>query len=285
MGKIYIIQAVQGEAISHELSNTVFWIFVAIAMLVAITLYVLRSIGIYTLATRNGVKKAGLAWVPGLWIYPVCMLIGEFGFFGKSFRKLAIWFAVIMGVLVGFNLLLVVITYLPLGAYYFSGGDVFVTTNVSIDTSVSNVFEEYLFLGNVYISNLPELKYPFINIVLPIYKTVSWLTSILGIAEAIITLNVYLTLFRKFLPNMYIVAGIVSFFGLFPIFVFVARKNRPLDYASFVRAKYARYYTAQNNYQQEDYRSSKEKSPFEDYPNEQPKHKPEDPFEEFSDKK
>ena len=44
MGKIYIIQAVQGEAISHELSNTVFWIFVAIAMLVAITLYVLRSI-------------------------------------------------------------------------------------------------------------------------------------------------------------------------------------------------------------------------------------------------
>ncbi|MBR5900348.1 MAG: hypothetical protein IKZ38_03030 [Clostridia bacterium] len=280
MGKIIVF--LQSLSTVSELPIGGAIMAVLIPLLFAIALYVLRSIGIYTLAKRNG-EKPWMAWIPGLWIYPVCMLVKNEGFFGRPVKKFAVLFTVIITVLEVLNILYYFLLYFPVVGYFFSGGYVYLYLGDGIPQIANQALIPYLD-GTLYVTS--DIVYPYanMNFIVILLNTIGWIGNVLSFVEAIITINLYFSLFRKFWPRHYVVASIVSFFGLFPIFVFVVRNNRPIDYASFVRSQYQGYYNVYTP--DEQCPPQKEKSPFEEYPNkEEKKYKYEDPFEEFSDKK
>lgn len=242
-------------------------------------LYILRSVGLFILAKKNGVKLSGLAFVPCVWIFTACKLIGKGRIFGTTFEKTAVWIAVVFTfsslVPIVYNFL----TYLPYIGYYLQGG------------SISFTYETtglYLQTGSDF---LDPLDTPTMAVILKILNFVGYL---LRIAEIFITVTVYIALFKKFWPEHYILASVLSFFGLFPIFVFVIRNKKPVDYAEYIRNRfygsgYTPYgrngYNGNNDYNQNGnggYNNGQEKQedPFGEF-----SQKSDDPFSEFDDKK
>ena len=53
--------SIQVGAFSEQVDNWMIWLYVGVIAAVTIAFYLLRSIGIYTLAKRLGIKRAILA--------------------------------------------------------------------------------------------------------------------------------------------------------------------------------------------------------------------------------
>lgn len=241
-------------------------IIVAIVVL-TIAFYLLRSIGVYKLSKRSGFKYAFLAWIPAAWIYPACKLLGEVVIFGKKIKGFGVYSVVIMAVLFAIQIANAVLVEVPLVIHLFNGGDIKITTEMSI-------------------------LYPTFNTgVAKAYDILSTISSVLSFIEIFITVTLYFNLFKKYWPERHAVAAILSIFGLFPVFVFVIRNKQPVDYQEWVRARYSAYF-ANNPYANANFMNGQQNpfganqnanaSPFKDFEN---KAEPVDPFEEFSDKK
>ncbi len=275
MGKVIFYSSIMGT--TQTLPDWAVILTGVLTIAIALAIYLFRSIGVYTLAKRNGVSKAWMAWFPGLWIYPVCMLVAEYRFFGRPFRNLAVLFTVLITVIEVFNLAYSFITDFPIVGYFLSGGMVYVGEGAEV---LADNIIPYWTGGGIYVTNAIIYPYPNISLLIAILNVASTFTSLLSFAEVLITLNVFIALFRKFWIQHYVVAAVMSFFGLFPFFVFAIRKNRPMDYASYIKNKYQSYY---NGYNPHSGYSQNQTSPFDEYPNKENR-KNEDPFEEFSDK-
>lgn len=256
---------------------------VFISLAISLVLYILRSIGIYTLSRRNGVKSARLAWIPFLWIYPTCKLIGNIRIFGRPIRNAATLFTVIFTVCGVLSFAYNVATYIPLIGYYLQGGTVYMGGKVA---------GTIRYLGDYYVDAQKFIN-PFNGSLAMVMNIVYYVIDILDIANIFITITIYFDLFRKFWPEHYILAAIASIFGLFDIFVFIIRKKQPIDYADYVRRRYGNpygpngYYGRQGGYGQgynQGYGSQSNGT--QGQPNQEEKtQKPENPFPEFDDKK
>ena len=95
-----------------------------VPLLVTLLFYVLRSVGLFTLAKRKGLKNVWLSWIPCGWIYIACMLVGETRVFGISFKKAALWLAIIFAVGELLSLVYDFIKWFPYVAYFFAGGEI-----------------------------------------------------------------------------------------------------------------------------------------------------------------
>ena len=67
------------------ISGGVVIITAILMLLVPITFYLLRSIGLYTLGKRNGIRNAYLAFIPFVWYYVLFKLVRESNIFGYSY--------------------------------------------------------------------------------------------------------------------------------------------------------------------------------------------------------
>lgn len=269
----FIIETDKGNIVQSVSKGAVISMLVSIVA-VYVIFYVLRSIGIYKLAKGQGIKNAFLAFIPGVWMFIACKIIGKVKIFGYSAEKMASWFAVIFTVAVLVPLVHNFLTYFPYFMYYFEGG------NVSIISGSDGL--------------LIECGWDFINqfdtqAVTVIRRILYFLQFIFGIAEIFVTVTVYIALFRKFWPEHYILASVLSFFGLFPIFVFAIRNKKAVDFNEFIRQRYYgsgftpygnRYYgNGQNNGGRGPYYGNGqngENEPFDEFSN-----RPEEPFGEF----
>ena len=72
-------------------------------------------------------------------------------------------------------------------------------------------------------------------------NTVYYLSSLFGLVSTIITIFMYVNLFRKFWPQHFIIGAILSVVGLFGPLVFIIRKKEPIDYAQYLRSRYHYY--------------------------------------------
>jgi hypothetical protein len=166
------------------------------------------------------------------------------------------------------------LAYLPLVGYFLQGGNIYIG---SYSDRVNSHVELYRIIGAlhqltgpIYVENI---VYPYAS-----FQTLSNALSIislghffLSIVVSIIEINLFLVIFRKFWPAHYIVAGIVSFFGLFPIFIFAIRKK--------MGVRIVRYTPNYNGYNQNNYYGGGYGAP------QRPASRPvDDPFAEFSDK-
>ena len=188
-----------------------------------ITFYVLRSIGIYKLAKGQGVQKPFMAWIPCLWLFTACRIIGKARIFSYSAEKLAVLFTVIFTAAVLVPLVYNFLTYFPYVMYYFEGGSI---------SLVSKSGGLYIECGSNFVNHFDTQA---VNVILKILAVFNY---ILRIAEIFVTVTVYIALFRKFWPEHYILAAVLSFFGLFPIFVFAIRNRQAVDFNEFIKRRY-----------------------------------------------
>lgn len=267
MGKIFTVSAYDGQLMVSEFSRGGIIAIAVIVLLVVLAFYLFRSIGLYTLAKNNGVDKAYIAWIPCVWIYTACMLVKEFSFFSTPYKKLALWFAIIFSVAQVLTLTSAFLSYLPLVGYFLQGGNIYIGEYAPL---VNTHVEEFKFASNLFVEHI---VYPYgsLRAVATILYVSSSASALFDLASAIMQINLFLAIFKKFWPAHYIVAGIVSFFGLFPFFIFAIRKK--------MGVRIVRYTPNYNGYTQNNYYGGGYGAP------QRPASRPvDDPFAEFSDK-
>lgn len=269
-----------GISISRGYVLSVAIIYLAIVL----ALYGLRSAGLYILAKRQGVKSAWLSFVPCLWMYVVCKLIGNAKFFFNSFSRLAVVITIFFTASAVLNLLWNFLTYYPITHYYLEGYTVNIVSKADkliIETPEGNFVNHF--------------DTEAINV---IRSVIGYASIPLDIIQVVITVFAFIALFKKFWPQHYIIASVLSFLGLFAPFAFAIRKKDPVDYAEFIRQKMSYYgnpygthpYGRPNNdgygagygspYDNgESNRGSEGEEPFSEFGND--KNKGEEPFSEF----
>ena len=205
-------------------------ILLATVLALSVTLYVFKSIAIYKLAKNHGVEKAFLAWIPFAWIYIPCVLVKEFLFFGTPYGKIALPVCIIFCVYGGLSIILYTLIFIPEIIYIASGREVIYT-----------------------------------NLAITLLEKVELIMALLGLAKTIVEINLYIVLFRKYLPQYYIVVSVLSIFGLFPIMVFLIRNKVAMSFEQYVRTM--------NSSSNNAYRETSQPKPS----------KKDDPFSEFGD--
>lgn len=278
MGQIILSLQMEEGVMGAVVSPALLWTTFCVALALLIGLYLLRSFGIYYLAKNNGINHAYLAWIPVFWIYPCCKLIGEQLFFGKPYSKLALIIAIVLSVGTVISFVAEFLTWFPLVGYFFSGGTVYVGESAQVLALNPNAKE--FWTGTVFMDS--NFKYPYNNtyVIIKIVDTLSTFEMLFELVTIVVHINVYIVLFRKFWPRHYIVAAVMSFFGLFPIFAFIIRKKTPVKITTYV-------YT--NPYQDNPYgyrgsypppRTTQDDEPFEEF-----KSADDEPFGEIFNKK
>ena len=103
----------------------------------------------------------------------------------------------------------------------------------------------------------------------------------LSFITMIIEVTAFICLFKKFWPEHYILAAVLSAMGLFAPFVFAIRKRRAINFAEYIANRYYRNPYGPNPYGAQNVQREKPENPFGEFDN---KKTPEDPFEEFNGK-
>lgn len=224
-----------GQFTSVNLPSGMIWSTIIISLIITLAFYILRSIGLFVLAKNQKINKAFLAFIPGVWIYLACKIIGKARIFGKTFEQLAIWLGIIFTAFEVLTLAYNIIAYIPLVEYVFVLGK---TVHIAESGATSTVLKEYLGMG-IYLDSafVPYGDSWFaIGYVL---GALGLFIDIFDILSIFITVSVYFALFRKFWPQHYMLASLLSvFLGLFPVFVFVIRNKKPIDYNEYLRSRY-----------------------------------------------
>ena len=261
---------------ANEVANWIIWLIASVIIAVTIAFYVLRSIGLFKLATRNGEEKFSfMAWIPFVWIYLVCKLVKEGRFFNFSFKNIALWICIIFSITQVCMIVYNVLCYLPIVVYFINGGEIHIYAAEKF-TPMANFVEYWVQGSGLYVKSSAVtggLNYAngFANpqLVVNVLNVVYYVNKVLDLICTILLIFVYFNFFRNYWPEHYIMATILSFLvGLFPIFAFVIRNKKAVSYKDYLRSRYnGYYYGPQNPY-------------FRNAQNPPPQH----PFEEFADK-
>lgn len=92
-------------------------IFVTLIMtVICLVFYVLKSIGLYTLADKRGIENPWLAWIPVADLYIMGLLVGDMDIFGYHLDNMGLWCPVIVvgGAILGSIPVLGILIYVAL---------------------------------------------------------------------------------------------------------------------------------------------------------------------------
>lgn len=231
--------------------------------------YVLRSIGLYALAKNNGIDHAFVAWIPFAWIYVACKLISETRMFGWSFKNIAVWALIIFSVSGVLDIVYNVLTYFPAVGYFLQGGTI---------TIVEENAGMKLYLGSDFVNPYGNAY----SAIKTFCTVINVTTSILSLFTLVVTVFAYIGLFKKFWPQHYIIASVLSVLGLFPIFVFAVRNKPATNYGDYIRSRF--YYGETYGQNPPPGTERPPEHPFEEFA-ERGEKDPGDPFAEFADDK
>ncbi len=244
--------------ISPSFIYGVFGTFVAILLL----FYALRSVGVFVMARRTEGKlrkMAYLAWFPIAWIYLAARLAGKVVVFGKPMKRFALFLVIFFAFAEALTITQFLMTYIPLIGYALSGGRVALLTSVSGKLDNASLLKmlndtgyyQYLLDGAVWVGE-PLVGYPSANnyAIAKASSILSYVDSVVSLIEVVILIFFYIALFKRYYPQHFIIATILSIWiGLFPIFVFAVRKRKPINYNDYMRERinYINSMRAQNN--------------------------------------
>ena len=231
---------------------------VAVALIAFATFYVFRSIGLYSMAKKNGFAKPSLAIVPfyGLYVAYTLAPKSKYVKVNNFFYKIAI----------------------------ACGGVYFVST-VLIDILYAGEPLKLIFGGQ-------PLSYESLNVYNSFYRILSAVVTLGELGYLLFSLIVYLDLYKAYsLKKSFAVWCILSYFFLDSIllcgiFIFALRNKQRIDYDAYIseRARQAQrnygQYGGQPPFGQPPYGGY---NPYGGYRNGNPKpQEQQDPFEEFS---
>lgn len=212
-----------------------------IIALVTLAFYLLRSIGLFCLARRHSVKHAFLAWIPFVWVFTACKLIGNVKIFGKPFEKLAIWFCLIFVVSEVLMVVYEFFVYFPLVGNFLFNPD----AQIVLSDSAASIagLEKYVFSSGIYVNAQSGFVYPYEAIggnyaVVRMLNVIAIISPIFDLAATVVIILVYVNLFKRYWPQHHMLAAILSIFGLFAPFAFAIRKKDPINYLDYLRSRY-----------------------------------------------
>ncbi len=216
---------------------------VLIELAVILALYILRAVALYTIAKRQSIKKPWLAFIPCMWIFIAGKAMGTLLVKGKPAKNLALIATILFTVGEVLSLVINFLTYFPLIGYYLSGGEVVVMDIIVPGEASVQGFVEYLFNTTILVrptGGSGGIVYPYANLNAVIWaiNIMAILRDLLSIAVLVFSILIYVGLFRKFMPQHYVLLTVLSFLGLFPIMVFIVRKKNPVNYNDYLRSRY-----------------------------------------------
>ncbi len=259
---------------------------VCLNVAVIICFYVLRSIALYTLAKKQDVKNRWLCFVPFLWLYVASKLMGTIIIGGKTYKHFTLVATIVFALSEIISLVVIFFEYFPLVGYYLSGGEVNVANMTVYKNSLKiQGYEPYYFAADsIFVKGY--MHYPYDHITTGKVLTIlNLFGGVLSLASLVLAILIYTGFFRKFWPERYVLATVLSVMGLFPIMAFVVRKKKPIDFNEYMRSRYyghgynpyggATYHGQGNHYGQTPPNGRGEYS----------RPEPESPFGEFEDNK
>ncbi len=222
------------------IENWQVYLTIGLALAVVLAFYVLRSIGLFVLAKRQNVKHAFLAWIPCVWMYTACKLIGNVKVFGRPFAKLALIFCIIFSVAEVLTLVYQALVYFPLVGNFLAGKEICYAPYITeADTDFFKNYHQFATNSGIYVTDSFVNPYGVgLITVNRILSVISIISTIVDLASIVIVITVYINLFRKFWPQHYVLASILSVFGVFAPFVFAIRKKDPINYMDYLRSRY-----------------------------------------------
>ena len=213
--------------------------FAIIWLTIVIALYLFRSIGLFTLAKRQNLKCAWLSFIPFAWIYVPAKIMGTIIIGRKPYKNFATFATIIFVLNEVIALTITVLANFPLVGYYLQGGEVYLASYETYNQSLKAMgFSPYIFSDNTVF--VKGIIYPYSNqmVIGTILAIMSLVSNVLSIVSIFVTVLVYIGLFRKFWPERYVLATVLSVLGLFPIMAFVIRKKKAINFNEYMRSRY-----------------------------------------------
>ena len=157
------------------------------------------------------------------------MLIADCRFFGLSFKNIALAALIVFAIEGILNIVYNYFSFSPFVGYVFEGGTVQITAENGATVIKGLPFEKD---GTICCFNNP---FQNLNVFLDVIYYVS---NVISLVTMVLTVFVYISLFRKFWPQHYVLAAVLSFMGFFPVFVFAVRNKPAMNYADYLRSRY-----------------------------------------------
>lgn len=256
-------------------------------LIVPVTFYVLRAIGLYKLAKRKKLKCAFVAWIPVAWVYVVCKLISESKIFGLSVGKYA-WLITLICV---FAFLLTAtynfLIFFPFIGNYLAGHPIYIVASMEDITP-----DMFVLWGNFPLcGEVGAFKNPYANFALvkKLLTAISLASRVVSFVQLVLLVSLFVCLFRKYWPSHCMLCSILSLFGLDGPFIFAIRNKEPINYMDYLKERYRAYGNPYanpygrppyNNGQWQGGTNEQPDSPFEQFEDKKNR-KPEDPFSDF----
>ena len=275
---------------SGSIPKGIIWGGAGVYLAVIIAFYALRSIAIFVMAKRRNIKNAWLAFLPCIWFYTACKLVGDSKFFSKTVGGLAWLFTTIFIVSELLAFAYSFIVYLPIVGNFIAGNElhfVILEEGTTVASELKEIWGGFpIYGGTTYVDPylVAGISDKALNITLTIISIAS---DIFALVSMIITIYLYICIFRKYWPQHFILAVALSWIGIFEILLFIIRKKDPVDYNEYLRSRYNGWYANGNpygnNYNQTNNTTKRPNDPFEEFAGKGEKD-PGDPFDEFDKK-
>lgn len=252
------------------------WVIWAIGGLIFAVLFGLRSVGLFTIAKREGYKNSWMSFVPFLNTYYIGVCGRKNRFFNVDTRIVAI-------VVTVFEVVITALLALYLAAIF------------SVQPYVTLTTSQEVYFGEIY--PMPSVSLNVTNMLLqnPDLAWAGWcynyldgyiisMLMLLYSLGQIILLNCF---FQTYSPRYYFVFTLISvFIPLQSIFIFIVRKHRAVSYAEYTRMiqeRMYRQYRSQQNFNSNPYNQNPYSSGYGNPAGQQAQQsaEPEAPFSEF----
>lgn len=273
------------------LSGGLVWIVLTVVLAVVLAFYLLRSFGIYALTKRAGIKNAWLSFVPCGWTWVAGQLVKEPKIFGVKVKKFHVWLFAIVTACQVFTFVNEFLSLFPLVGYFLQGGEIYIS-EINL-TGYNYVYYPLVGELNIFTPNKILVNYVYNESFINVLNVFIIIFNVADLAEIFFVAVFYAGLFSTYFPKRYLLATILSLFGLFAPFVFAIRNNKAVDYGEYVRSRYRAMnggnpYNPYGNPYQNPYSDpfgngnanvNKKDEPFEEF-----EEKKKGPFEEFEEK-
>lgn len=231
------------------------WISLLVGGLCFLIIYIFQTVGLYTIAVREGFKHKWMAFVPFFNTYFLGVCGQKNRFFNLDTKKISLVAAILeallfCGYILYFAALFVVLPHI----------DVVRTREIQMYNQT--VTQEILGLPDSFASEYPDLAwagwcYNYLN---------TFILNILELVYLFILVAVLNCFFQTYSARHYFLFTIACI--LFPIqgiLIFVVRNNKAMSYAEYMRRMQERayhQYRSQQNYYQNPYNNSYDGNPY-----------------------
>lgn len=203
--------------------------YMLIGVLLFAAVYVLQSIGLYTIATKNGFNHKWMAFVPFVNTYYIGVLSEKNKIHGAKPKYFSLALAIVEAAYV-----ILMILYYVATAIIFRGG-------YAVPVYESSIFGEPI-LDHYKVNNLPQnlawAWWIFSNLE-------NYVTDWLLLVYIVLDVFVLFSFFRTYSASRYLLFALLSV--LFPIkgiFIFAVRNNRGVNFFEYTRELQRRKYHA-----------------------------------------